>query len=441
MNADGSDVQRVSEPGPPFEAGDVKFGRAAGSPAWALDGDALYYHAVGGDGPEIRRFALDGSGDTKVVGSGLSPAVGVNGRLVFTRPQPREGMDEWDAVTRTGRIFSVTADGADLRAESDDVRSCFASDIDGRSGRMVCHGPSPVEDLAVIDVPGGGWAFAPRGARQRVELPDRVIEAIGIRGWFPGLTAAGEVVSTLFYQGAPGPLGVTLIDGRDPRTVFSREGEFVWGTSIARDAGWAVTAVGPPFAPGEASVDIWKVPLDGSAAVNLTANLPGNHALPHVSPDGRRIVFRSGGDGGGSIHMMNGDGGDLRKLGDPSAIETMPALSPDGEWVVFSTTRAKGKKLWIERVDGTEGRFLEPDRLDIPDLSMHARFSPDGKWVIFTSDRAGFNDEWTTAWFPQPYGELYAVPVAGGPAVRLTHNKWEDGPSDWGHVAIPDHKR
>jgi hypothetical protein len=350
-------------------------------------------------------------------------------------------MDEWDAVTRTGRIFSVTADGADLRAESDDVRSCFASDIDGRSGRMVCHGPSPVEDLAVIDVPGGGWAFAPRGARQRVELPDRVIEAIGIRGWFPGLTAAGEVVSTLFYQGAPGPLGVTLIDGRDPRTVFSREGEFVWGTSIARDAGWAVTAVGPPFAPGEASVDIWKVPLDGSAAVNLTANLPGNHALPHVSPDGRRIVFRSGGDGGGSIHMMNGDGGDLRKLGDPSAIETMPALSPDGEWVVFSTTRAKGKKLWIERVDGTEGRFLEPDRLDIPDLSMHARFSPDGKWVIFTSDRAGFNDEWTTAWFPQPYGELYAVPVAGGPAVRLTHNKWEDGPSDWGHVAIPDHKR
>ncbi len=440
MNADGSDVQRVSEPWTPFEAVGEKFGRAAGSPAWALDGGALYYHAVGGDGPEIRRVALDGSGDTKVVGDGVAAAVAADGRIMFTRPQPREGMDEWDAVTRTGRIFSVTADGTDLRAESDDERSYFAPDIDRRSGRMVCYGPSPVEDLAVIDVPGGGWAFAPPGARQTVELPDRVIELVGIRGYFPGLTASGEVVSTLFYQGGPGPLSVTLIDGKSPRTVLSREGEFVWGTSIARDAGWAVTAVGPPFAPGDASVDIWKVPLDGSDAVNLTADLPGNHALPHVSPDGRRIVFRSGGDGGGSIHMMNGEGGDLRKLGDSSAIETMPALSPDGEWVVFSTTRAKGKKLWIERVDGTEGRFLEPDRLDIPDLSMHARFSPDGKWVVFTSDRAGFNDEWTTGWLPQPYGELYAVPVAGGLAVRLTHNKWEDGPGDGGHVAIPDRK-
>jgi Tol biopolymer transport system component len=437
MNADGSDVQRVSESGTPFEVGGERFGRNAGSPAWALDGRALYYHAVGGDGPEIRRFALDGAGDTKVVGPGVSPAIAADGRIFFTRPQPREGMDEWDALTRTGRIFSVTAGGVDLRAESNDERSCFAADIDRRSGHMVCHGPSPVEDLAAVDIPGGGWAFAPPGARLTVELPDRAIVVIGIRGYFPSLTAAGEVVSTLFNQGAPGPLGLALIDGKDPRTVFSRDGEFVWGTSIARDAGWAVTAVGPPFAPGEASVDIWKVPLDGSAAVNLTADLPGNHALPHVSADGRRIVFRTGGDGGGSIHIMNADGTDMRQLGDSTAIETMPALSPDGEWVVFSTSRAKGRKLWIERVDGTEGRFLEPDRLDIPDLSMHPRFSPDGRWVVFTSDRAGFNDEWTTGWFPQPYGELHAVPVAGGPAVRLTHNKWEDGPSDWGRVAIP----
>lgn len=439
MNADGSDARRVSEPGAPFKTGEQRIGRVAGSPAWSSDGDGLYYHVVGGDGPEIRRFALDGSGDTKVVGAGVSPAVAADGRIVFTRPQPREGMDEEDTVMRTGRIFSVAADGSDLRVEADDERSYFAPDIDRQSGRIVCYGPTPVERLAVVDIPDGAWAFAPPGARQTVELPDRVVEVIGIRGFFPGLTASGEVVSTLFYRGGPGPLSVTLIDGKDPRTLFSPEGGFVWGTSIARDAGWSVTAVGPPFAlRGEASVDIWKVPLDGSDAVNLTADVPGNHALPHVSLDGRRIVFRSGGDYGGSIYVMDGAGGDRRKLGDASAIETMPTISPDGEWVVFSTSRAQGRKLWIERVDGTEGRFLEPDRLDIPDVSMHARFSPDGRWVVFTSDRAGFNDEWMSGWFPQPYGDLFAVPVAGGPTVRLTHNKWEDGPSDWGYVRLPD---
>jgi Tol biopolymer transport system component len=75
---------------------------------------------------------------------------------------------------------------------------------------------------------------------------------------------------------------------------------------------------------------------------------------------------------------MDGDGRNRRRLTDDDALETMPALSPDGEWVVFPTSRAGGRKLWIQRVDGSDGRFLEPDRLDIPDLSMHPRFSPDG---------------------------------------------------------------
>jgi dipeptidyl aminopeptidase/acylaminoacyl peptidase len=134
--------------------------------------------------------------------------------------------------------------------------------------------------------------------------------------------------------------------------------------------------------------------------------------------------------------MMDGDGKHRRRLTDAAAVETMPALSPDGDWVVFPTDRAGGRKLWIQRVDGTAGRFLEPDRSDIPDLSLHPRFSPDGKWVVFTSNRAGFDDEWPLTWFPQPYGELFGVPVAGGPPVRLTHDKWEDGPSDWGYVHL-----
>ena len=68
---------------------------------------------------------------------------------------------------------------------------------------------------------------------------------------------------------------------------------------------------------------------------------------------------------------------------------------------------------------------------------MHPRFSPDGQWVVFTSDRSGFNDEWVLAWDAQAYGELWAAPVEGGPAVRLKHDKWENGPNDWGYARIP----
>jgi Tol biopolymer transport system component len=439
MEADGSNPQRLSPPGPGADFEGFRVGRVSGSPAWSLDGRVIYYYRIDGDGGTIRRVAPDGSDDEFLAATGISPAVRPDGRVGFTQPQPRPGLDAFD-VLRTGRIVSVAPDGSGLRAESDTVRSYFAPDFD-RAGRMVAHGNGPVEGMPIIRE---GMAFAPPGAQRQVRLPDRTVEVRGIRGYFPALTTEGDVLSTPLHLAGSVPavpLQISGPDGGEIRDLFTPDsGTFAWGAAVARDAGRVVVAVGPPFAPGEAPVDIWTLGLDGSDAVNLTAEVEANDALPHVSPDGRRIVFRSGGDGGGSVYVMNSEGGERRRLTDADAIETMPALSPDGEWVVFPTDMAGGRKLWIQRVDGSEGRFLEPDRLDIPDFSMHPRFSPDGRWVVFTSDRAAFNDEWPLTWFPQPYGDLWALPVAGGDAIRLTHNKWEDGPSDWGPVRLPEQK-
>jgi len=49
------------------------------------------------------------------------------------------------------------------------------------------------------------------------------------------------------------------------------------------------------------------------------------------------------------------------------------------------------------------------------------------------------NDEYAlTAGDPQPNGELWALVVkdgkATGEAIRLTHDKWEDGLPHWGFV-------
>lgn len=455
VDADGSNVRRLStrsaEPTPPGGSG--SFPLVSGSPAWSRDGQAVYYYRLGPEGFEIRRITSDGSGDVHIAPNGVSPAVRPDGRIAFVRPNA--GADRRPAA---GHVLSVAADGSDNRIESEALDSCFAPDFDRGSGRMVCHGPGPIAGFAVL---GDGRAFAPPDAMRRVHLPDRTLTVRGIRGSFPALTPAGEVISTLRGVSAAAtragetqtmtvPLHVSAVDGGGLRELFKPPSGVSWGAAVARDAGWLVTAVGPPFAGDDARVDIWKLRIDGSDGVNLTPGSLANDAFPHISADGRRIVFRSSRGGQRAVYVMDSGGTDLRRLTDADARETMPALSPDGEWVVFATLSgaefagrrdgrrqgdgSKGGKLWLQRVDGSERRLLEPERSHIADFSLHPRFSPDGKWIVFTSDRGGFNDEWPLTWFPQPYGELWAVPVSGGPAVRLTHDKWEDGPSDWGYV-------
>lgn len=427
MAADGTNPRRLSEPG-----------ALSGSPAWSSDGGTIYYHRYDFRGVEIRRIAPDGSGDASLATGGLSPAVRPDGRVAFSQQQAASNPDIFDRL-RTGRIYSVAADGTDLRLESDTVHSYFAPDFDRGTGRMLSHGSAPAGDPD--DLRQSPTYFAPPDARRQVRLPDRTLEVRGIRGQFPALTPAGAVISAY----PESPLITSAIDGSAMRDLFAPVSGMAWGAAIDRKAGSIVVAVGPPFAGPPfgpaARVDIWKLNLDGSGAVNLTSDAPSNDALPHISADGRRIVFRSDRDGNKEIYVMDGDGTDVRRLTETPGTETMPALSPDGEWVVFSTDRAGGMKLYLQRVDGSEGRFLEPDRLDLKEFSMHPRFSPDGKWVVFTSSRGGFNDEWPLTWFPQPYGELWAVPVTRGVAVRLTHDKWEDGPSDWGFLRVRHRSR
>jgi hypothetical protein len=178
MDADGSNPRRLSDPG-----------AISGSPAWSADG-AVYYYRLAIGAVEVRRIAADGTGDAGIGAYGLTPAVMPGGRVAFSQPQPRPGMDAVD-VLRTGRIFSVEPDGSGRRPESDTTRSWFAPAFDRGSARMLAHGSGPVEGITVI----GDGLFALPDARRRVTLPDRTIEVRGIRGYFPAITPAGDVLS------------------------------------------------------------------------------------------------------------------------------------------------------------------------------------------------------------------------------------------------------
>lgn len=474
MDADGSNVRTLATARAGIPAGTLYRNGVAGSPAWSSDGASIYYYSVYNyhrdateraedeyvEGGEIRRVAVDGSLDALVVPNGYSPALAADGRLAFVRPLEQDRPETY----YSGQVVSVAPDGSDLRAESPELDSwldsCFAPDFDRSTGRMVCHRATPGAADGP-ELPQGRSFVSPSGVR-RVELPDRTVVVRATGAYFPALTASGEVVSTLRIRSAReasagrgskgAPLHVSAIDGTDLREVFAPASGIAWGAAVARDTGWIVVAVGPTFAESGENLDVWKVRLDGQDAVNLTADSPANDAFPSISADGRRIVFRSGRGGPRgetprdppadmAIYVMDGDGEPPRRLTDSDARETMPAISPDGEWVVYVVREAGSAKLWSSRVDGSRRRLLEPERARIPDRSLHPRFSPDGKWVVFTSNRAGLNEEWPLTPQPQPYGELWALPTGGGPAIRLTSDKWEDGPNDWGYLRWPGTRR
>lgn len=85
--------------------------------------------------------------------------------------------------------------------------------------------------------------------------------------------------------------------------------------------------------------DIYLIDIDTGETTNLTNN-DYDDVMPAWSPDGRQIVFSSIGVDNDNLdlYVMNADGTDLRQLTDMEGRETLARWSPDGRQIVFVHT-------------------------------------------------------------------------------------------------------
>ena len=125
--------------------------------------------------------------------------------------------------------------------------------------------------------------------------------------------------------------------------------------------------------------DLWSVNSDGSDNRQLTFNSRSNFS-PSVSPDGQYIVFVSTRSGDPNIWRINRDGGEPLQLTSDPGIEGQPIVTRDGRWVIYHLDEGNNKaSLWKISIDGGK-----PIRLtDIN--SFGPTISPDGKTVVFRS--------------------------------------------------------
>ncbi len=174
----------------------------------------------------------------------------------------------------------------------------------------------------------------------------------------------------------------------------------------------------------EGGAQIAVMQPDGGGFREVTGGR-NNNAFPSMSPDGTRFVYRSFGPEGDGLKVMNVETKAVTTL--TKGYDNFPLWSPRGDLIMFSRLADHDYEIYTVKPDGTSVKRLTYARGN----DAHQGWSPDGEHIVFASSRMGFKDEAAYTDMPQPYGELFVMRYDGTDVQQLTDNQWEDGTPAW----------
>lgn len=200
---------------------------------------------------------------------------------------------------------------------------------------------------------------------------------------------------------------------------------------------------------------------------------------PLLFAQNERIFFSSFTPDAFDIYLSKDEGKTFSKFTDHPALDYDAVISPDGQWVIFTSERSGIPQLYIQPIDRTsQPRLLissdsfqdqaafspdgsqlafvashegnaeiylipfQPDSLlDIssainltnhPGGDFRPSFSPDGHWIAFSSDRDyKVKPDEQNPFSMQRTGEIYKMMVDGSALTRLTNSDTWDGSPKW----------
>lgn len=129
---------------------------------------------------------------------------------------------------------------------------------------------------------------------------------------------------------------------------------------------------------------LWTSDWDGAHATPLTKGSELN-LLPAWSPDGKSIAFTSYRSGFPMLHVLDVGSGRIRALPPRGDLQTGAAWSPDGKRVAFTMSTDGNSDLWVMDADGDNLKQLTDARA----VDSSPSWSPDGKQIAFVSTRSG----------------------------------------------------
>lgn len=163
--------------------------------------------------------------------------------------------------------------------------------------------------------------------------------------------------------------------------------------------------------------EVFVLDLRTKQAQRMTFHSAGDLS-PSWSPTGRELAFTSDRGGGPQIYLMNADGSDVRRLTFKGDYNAAPAWSPQGDWIAHvCRTGRMGFKLCLTTPDGqrhlqiTSGSGID----DSPS------WAPDGQHLVFGSTRDGSS-------------HIYMINIDGTGLEQLTTDGTHHSSPSWSPV-------
>ena len=393
-----------------------------------------------------------------------SPVLSPDGKWIAYLSNARGPTDVWVKFIAGGDPANLTA-GTGLTVQSTDYVSGLAVSPDGTQ-----------ISFTVVDVPNrvSSWVIpAPLGG-----VPRRLLAA-GNSGlqWSPDGTR-------IVFVRMGGPLGDGLVvadaDGQHERVVAKREGaqhlhwprwsgdgKYIYfnrgpqnfniePTSVFRVAvtGGAIEPViatarraAFPFVNGDGTalvyagnpdtvdLNLWWRDLATGRDTRLTSGV-GEYTHPMLSSDGR-VLIGTVLDSQQSLQRVAVDLDrpmPLEPVTDGHSGDFDPSSSPEGERIVFSSSRTGSRNLWTVRGAAAPPAPLTSGRT----FDERPAVSPDGREIAFVSDRGGRRGIWvmeadggtprlvvtadvvdTLSWSPDGKQLVYATPNSDAPGLTV----------------------
>ena len=407
VHPDGTGLKRLT----------ARDGNFCGSPKWSADSKSLIAYCMIGQDTWDNRAGQDQTDDTL---KKIDIATGT-----VTPVAAPTGTKEAPFLLASGDIGYLRRDKA----------------LPGVSYASGKHGPAGPDVRTPSWSPDGGQIVYDRFAVERGPDPKRLwSRSPKFELYSTSFLSAVDAARGRFATTSPaaGKFHLYVMEtGKPARSILERP-DLILAPQWSADGKRIVVGVGrfssfldftignkKPVDPVNGGAQVAIINEDGSGFQVLTSGA-NNNAFPSFAPDGKRIVYRTEGPEGLGLRIMD--------LAEHSIIKLT------AEWDNFALWSPRGDRIAFVRRNSA-GDFqiftIHPDGSGLKQLSTthgndaHLAWSPDGEHLLFATSRMGFKDEALYTEAPQPYGEIFAMKADGTDIRQLTDNQWEEGGPAW----------